>query len=43
MLINPLIGSSLISGAASLLGGLFGSSSSKKAANAQLQAVRETN
>ena len=40
---NPLIGSSIISGGASLLGGLFGSSSSKKAAKAQLQAVRETN
>lgn len=43
MPINALIGSSLISGGASLLGGLFGSSSSKKAAQAQLQAVRETN
>ena len=40
---NPLVGSSLISGAASLFGGLFGSSSSDKAAKAQLQAVRETN
>ena len=43
MKINPTIGGSLISGAASLLGGLFGSSSSDKAAKAQLQAVRETN
>lgn len=40
---NPLIGSSIVSGGASLLGGLFGSSSSKKAAKMQLQAVRETN
>lgn len=40
---NPLIGSSLISGASSLFGGLFGSSSSNKAAKSQLQAVRETN
>lgn len=43
MKINPTIGGSLISGAASLLGGLFGSSSANKAAKAQLQAVRETN
>lgn len=43
MKINPTIGGSLISGAASLFGGLFGSSSSDKAAKAQLQAVRETN
>lgn len=43
MPINPLIGSSLISGGASLFGGLFGSSSSNKAAKSQLQAVRETN
>lgn len=40
---NPLIGSSLISSGASLLGGLFGSSSANKAAKMQLQAVRETN
>ena len=43
MKINPLIGGSLISGAASLLGGLFSSSSANKAAKTQLQAVRETN
>lgn len=43
MPINPLIGSSLISGVGSILGGLFGSSSSNNAANKQLQAVRETN
>ena len=40
---NPLIGSSIISGAANLFGGLFGSSSSSKAARNQLLAVRETN
>ena len=43
MIINPSIGGSLISGAASLFGGLFGSSSADKAAKTQLQAVRETN
>ena len=40
---NPLVGSSLISGAGSLIGGLFGKSGSDKAAKAQLQAARETN
>lgn len=40
---DPLIGSSIISGGASLLGGLFGSSSAKQAAKMQLKAVRETN
>lgn len=43
MPINPLVGSSIISGVGSLFGGLFGSSSSNKAAKSQLQAVRETN
>lgn len=40
---NPLVVPSLISGAGSLLGGLFGSGGSAKAAKYQLQAVRETN
>ena len=43
MRINATIGGSLISGAANLLGGLFGASSANKAAKTQLQAVRETN
>ena len=41
--IAPAIGAAAISAGASLLGGLFGHSSSKAAAKAQLQAVRETN
>lgn len=41
--IPPEIVSSGISALGSLVGGLFGSSSSKSAAKAQLQAVRETN
>ena len=41
--IAPAVGSALITGGASLIGGLFGHSSSKYAAKAQLQAVRETN
>ncbi len=41
--IGPEIGAAMITGGASLLGGLFGSSSAKAAAKAQLQAVRETN
>ena len=41
--INPAIISSGISSLGSLVGGLFGSSSSKYAAKAQLQAVRESN
>lgn len=40
---NPLLGSAVISGIGNVVGGLFGSSSSNKAAKAQLQAVRETN
>lgn len=43
MPINPLVGSAIINGAGSLLGGLFGKSGSDKAAKAQLQATRETN
>ena len=43
MPINPIIGSSIISGAGNLFGGLLGASSSSKAASKQLQAVRETN
>lgn len=39
---DPLTGA-IISGAGSLLGGLFGSSGSSKAAKYQLQAARETN
>ena len=41
--IPPEIGAAAISVGGSLLGGLFGSSSAKAAAKAQLQAVRETN
>lgn len=41
--IDPLIGGALIAGAASLLGGLFGSSSNKQANLFNLQATRETN
>ena len=41
--IAPAIGAASISAGASLLGGLFGHSSAKAAAKAQLQAVRETN
>lgn len=37
------LGAGLIAGAGSLIGGLFSSSGSKKAAKYQLQAVRETN
>ena len=43
MPINPLVGSAIVSGAGSLLGGLFGLGGSNKAAKAQLQATRETN
>ena len=38
-----MIGSALITGGASLLGGLFGSKGTAGAARTQLQAVRETN
>lgn len=41
--IDPVTGAAAITAGAHLLGGLFGSSSSKYAAKAQLQAVRETN
>lgn len=41
--LNPLVAPSIISGAGSLLGGLFGSGGSVKAAKYQLQAARETN
>ena len=41
--IPPEIASAGISALGSLVGGIFGSSSSKYAAKAQLQAVRETN
>lgn len=41
--INPMVGASIITGGASLLGGLFGSKGTSSAARAQLQAVRETN
>lgn len=41
--VNPLIAPAIISGAGSLLGGLFGSGGSVKAAKYQLQAARETN
>lgn len=41
--VNPLVVPSVISGAGSLLGGLFGSGGSAKAAKYQLQAARETN
>lgn len=40
---NPLIAPAIISGAGSLLGGLFGAGGSAKAAKYQLQATRETN
>lgn len=41
--VNPLVAPAIISGAGSLLGGLFGSGGSVKAAKYQLQAARETN
>lgn len=41
--IDPAVGAAAITAGAHLIGGLFGSSSSKYAAKAQLQAVRETN
>ena len=41
--IAPAVGAAAIGAGARLIGGLFGSSSSKYAAKAQLQAVRETN
>lgn len=41
--VNPLVAPAIISGAGSLLGGLFGSVGSEKAAKYQLQAARETN
>lgn len=41
--LNPLVAPAIISGAGSLLGGLFGSGGSVKAAKYQLQAARETN
>lgn len=41
--INPLVGSALVSGAGSILGGLFGLGGSNSAAKAQLKAARETN
>ena len=41
--IDPVVGAAAIGAGARLIGGLFGSSSSKYAAKAQLQAVRETN
>lgn len=41
--VNPLVAPAIISGAGSLLGGLFGSDGSVKAAKYQLQAARETN
>lgn len=41
--IAPVVGAAAISAGAHLIGGLFGSSSSKSAAQSQLQAVRETN
>lgn len=40
---NPLIAPAIISGAGSLLDGLFGAAGSAKAAKYQLQAARETN
>ena len=40
---DPLIGSALISGASSLLGGLFGSSAQSSANRTNLQIARETN
>ena len=41
--VNPLVAPAIISGAGSLLGGLFGADGSVKAAKYQLQAARETN
>lgn len=41
--VNPLFAPAIISGAGSLIGGLFGSGGSVKAAKYQLQAARETN
>ena len=41
--IDPAVGAAAITAGANFIGGLFGSSSSKYAAKAQLQAVRETN
>lgn len=41
--IAPAVGAAAITAGANLIGGLFGSSSSKYAAKAQLQAVRESN
>lgn len=43
MPLDPLIGSALISGASSLLGGMFGSSSQSSANRTNLQIARETN
>lgn len=43
MPIDPLIGSALISGASSLLGGLFGSGAQSSANRTNLQIARETN
>lgn len=43
MPINPLVGSALISGASSLLGGMFGSASQSSANRTNLQIARETN
>lgn len=40
---NPLVAPAIIAGAGSMLGGLFGSAGSAKAAQYQLQAARETN
>lgn len=40
---SPLVAPAIIAGAGSLLGGLFGSAGSAKAAKYQLQAARETN
>lgn len=41
--VNPFVAPAIISGAGSLLGGLFGAGGSVKAAKYQLQAARETN
>lgn len=43
MPIDPLVGSALISGASSLLGGMFGSASQSSANRINLQIARETN
>lgn len=43
MPLDPLIGSALIGGASSLLGGMFGSSSQSSANRTNLQIARETN